>query len=77
MIPSLIDMKVDNYLQFVKEIQTCNSHRFKFQIPHSIKNASKFSFFPRTARDWDDLPAELATITSPTAFKDNLCKFLD
>ena len=43
--------------QFSKETRTRNSHTYKFQIPFSSKNTPKFSFFPRTSREWSVLPA--------------------
>ena len=36
-----------------------NQPSMAFQIPSVIKDAYKNSFFPRTIRDWNDLPGYL------------------
>ena len=36
-----------------------NQHSFDFQIPSVSKDVYKYSFFPRTIRDWNDLPESL------------------
>ena len=40
-----------------------NSHAYKFQTPFSSKNALKFSFFPRTSKEWNQLPAEVGFVS--------------
>ena len=36
-----------------------NQHSMAFQIPSASTNTYKFSFFPQTIRDWNDLPDSL------------------
>ena len=36
-----------------------NKHSLAFQIPFASKDAKKYSFFPQTIRDWNDLPEPL------------------
>ena len=36
-----------------------NQHSFAFQIPPASKDVYKYSFFPQTIRDWNDLPDSL------------------
>ena len=36
-----------------------NQHSLVFQIPSASKDVYKYSFFPRTVRDWNDLPESL------------------
>ena len=33
-----------------------NQHSLAFQIPSASKDLYKYSFFPKTIRDWNDLP---------------------
>ena len=48
---------------------TRNMHERSFQIPSSTNDYRKYSFFPRTIRDWNALPPGVATIKSLEAFK--------
>ena len=36
-----------------------NQHSLAFQIPSASKDVYKYSFFPQTIRDWNDLPQSL------------------
>ena len=36
-----------------------NQHSLTFQIPSASKDVYKYSFFPQTIRDWNDLPESL------------------
>ena len=36
-----------------------NHHFLAFQIPSASKDVYKYSFFPQTIRDWNDLPESL------------------
>ena len=47
-----------------------NSHAY--HIPFSRTNYHKFSFFPRTTREWNHLPEDVVTSSSPDAFKEAL-----
>ena len=50
-----------------------NQHSLVFQIPSAIKDVYKYSFFPQTIRDWNDLPESL--ISSSELSDDSVFKF--
>ena len=47
------------------------------QTPFSSKNALKFSFFPRTSREWNQLPAEVVFSPSLAVFKEKMITFMN
>ena len=42
-----------------KTMRGRNQHSLAFQIPSASKDVLKYSFFPKTIRDWNDLPESL------------------
>ena len=40
-----------------------NQHSLAFQIPSASKDVYKYSFFPQTTRDWNDLPESLISFS--------------
>ena len=50
-----------------------NQHSLAFQIPSASKDVYKYSFFPQTIRDWNDLPESL--ISSSELSDDIVSKF--
>ena len=50
-----------------------NQHALAFQIPSASKDVYKYSFFPQTIRDWNDLPESL--ISSSELSDDCVSKF--
>ena len=50
-----------------------NRHSLAFQIPPASKDVYKYSFFPQTIRDWNDLPESL--ISSSELSDDSVSKF--
>ena len=50
-----------------------NQHSMAFQISSASTNTYKFSFFPQTIRDWNDLPDSL--ISSAELSGDCVSKF--
>ena len=50
-----------------------NQHSLAFQIPSASKDVYKYSFFPQTTRDWNDLPESL--ISSSELSDDSVFKF--
>ena len=50
-----------------------NQHSLAFQIPSTIKDVYKYSFFPQTIRDWNDFPEYL--ISSSELSDDSVSKF--
>ena len=50
-----------------------NQHSLAFQIPLGSKDVYKYSFFPQTIRDWNDLPESL--ISSSELSDNSVSKF--
>ena len=50
-----------------------NQHSLAFQIPSASKDVYRYSFFPQTIRDWNDLPESL--ISSSEMSDDSISKF--
>ena len=50
-----------------------NQHSLAFHIPSASKDVYKYSFFPQTIRDWNDLPESL--ISSSELSDDSVSKF--
>ena len=50
-----------------------NQHSLAFQIPSASNDVYKYSFFPQTIRDWNDLPESL--ISSSELSDDGVSKF--
>ena len=73
----MVEVDKHSYLQLSKEMRTRNSHKFKLQVPINTKDVFKYSFFIRTAVDWNNLPPNIAMIPSLDKFKEELTKYLD
>ena len=52
-----------------------NQHSLAFQIPSASKDVYKYSFFPQTIRDWNDLPESLISSSELSESDDNVSKF--
>ena len=50
-----------------------NQHSLAFQTPSASKDVYKYSFFPQTIRDWNDLPESL--ISSAELSDDSVSTF--
>ena len=51
-------------------------HRSKFRNLQTSTNTYKYSFFPRTIKDWNTLPIRLLNIEDAEAFKNSLTTYL-
>ena len=71
---NLVDITTEEYLIPNSEKRTRNSHAFKYRLPEVSKDVFKFSFFPRSIREWNSLPADLVNCKSLPDFKLNLGK---
>ena len=49
-----------------------NMHNLSFQIPNTNSDYRKFSFFPRTIRDWNALPPDIVSAGSLEIFKERV-----
>ena len=56
-----------------KTMRGRNQHSLAFQKPSASKDVYKYSFFPQTIRDWNDLPESL--ISSSELSDDSVSKF--
>ena len=50
-----------------------NQHSLAFQIPSASKDVYKYSFFPKTIRDWNDQPSSMNSSSELT--DDSVSKF--
>ena len=66
---NLVDFNTDQYLKLHPESRTRGSHPLKYQIPKATKNVFKYSYFPRTIREWNKLPPELVLSSSIGKFR--------
>ena len=73
-IYNLIDFNTDNYLIPHTETRTRGSHPLKFQIPRANKDSFKFSYFPRTIKEWNQLPEHIVLSNSLEVFKSKLAE---
>ena len=56
-----------------KAMRSRNQHSLAFQIPSASNDGFKYSFFPQTIRDWNNLPESL--ISSSDLSDDSASKF--
>ena len=63
--------KTGLFLQF--RTWTASVHEGNHQM---TKDVFKFSFFPRTLKDWNNLPEEIVLSDSLNIFKDRLSNYL-
>ena len=64
----LLALPVQTVLHPTRRI-TKRSHSNSYQELQVNKDVFKFSFYPRTAKDWNNLPPSLTQITDSTLFK--------
>ena len=51
-----------------------NSHAKSFKIPYEKKTYLQYSFLPRIIKQWNILPATLATVPSLNVFRSGVCE---
>ena len=73
----LLDIYVDFYLDRHNESRTRGSHKFKYTQYRATKNAYYYSYFPRTIREWNELPAAIVEADSLARFQSGLHDYLD
>jgi hypothetical protein len=69
----LLALPVNQLLQPVRR-QSRHSHPDAYQILTATKDCYKYSYFPKTVLDWNNLPHPLTQIQSPPAFKSAVIK---
>ena len=70
-IHSHLSLPVAKLLQHIKR-HSRHLNSKAFNTIHASKNCYKFSYFPRTIKDWNSLPDSTANITEPQQFKQAL-----
>jgi len=73
----LLDIDVDFYLSRHNESRTRRSHNFKYTQYRATKNVYFYSYFPRTIREWNALPAAIVEADSLARFQSGLRVYLD
>ena len=71
-----IDVDTETYLNSNTELRTRASHQYRYIQDKATKNTYFYSFFPRTIRHWNSLPAEIAELNSFELFKSELLEYL-
>jgi hypothetical protein len=73
---NLLDTNLEDHLIPHTETRTRGSHSFKFRVPRIKKDVYKFSYFPKTIKEWNELPENVVISDSVELFKSNLNDFL-
>ena len=71
-INNLVDIPAADYLTPAPS-KTRSNHSKKILQPHTRTDTLKYSFFPRTTRLWNSLPAAVAEASDLVSFKRGLC----
>ena len=66
-----LSLPVNNLLQPVQRLSRHLNNK-AFKTIHASKNCYKYSYFPRTIRDWNSLPDAIVNISKPQHFKQAL-----
>ena len=66
---NLVGINKDQYITPAVDSRTRGSHNKKIQEASANTNIYKFSYFPRTTRDWNRLTETTVTLPSLEAFK--------
>jgi len=70
-----LSIPVRNLLHPVTRL-TRRSHNKSYIELQTNKDTFKFSFVPRTLKEWNSLPSEIVNLPTPKAFKDKLQQHL-
>ena len=76
-VNGLVAIPKDQYLRpATQSIGTRHTHNQRFEIPLLKANYYKFSFYPRTIKEWNSLPEYIVGATTLDAFKHQVAKHL-
>ena len=73
---NLIEVDKAKFINLASEQRTRGTHNFKYFIEHSNKDAHRFSFYPRTIREWNKLPWDVVNASSLPDYKAKLKQYL-
>jgi hypothetical protein len=63
--------------QYMKpNLRNTRGHHLKFHEQHATKEVYKYSFFPRTIQEWNQLPADVVNSRNVKAFKEKITEHL-
>ncbi len=65
----MVGIDKDQYITLTRDNRCRSSHSKKLQVLPARTNTYKYSYFPRTIRDWNQLPESTVTVTKIKAFK--------
>ena len=71
-----IDIDADSFLRPHAESRTRASHSYRYRQDKATKNLYFYSFFPRTLRQWNNLPADIVESNSLSQFQSKLSDHL-
>ena len=72
---NLVAVDITKYLSSKNHTcPTCTENSHAFCIPHSERDYHKSPYFPKTARDWNQLPEDLVQAPSIEAFKEGVLR---
>ena len=57
----IIHVNKSKYLTPATETRTRGSHGFKYFIEHTSNDVFKYSYFPRTVREWNSLSSDIVS----------------
>ena len=66
---NLIDFNAERYLIPHTESRTRGSYPLKYQIPKAKNDVFKYSYIPRTIKDWNNLSHDIVLTDSLNKFK--------
>ena len=76
-VNGLVAIPKDQYLRpITQSIGTRHTHNLRFEVPLLKANYYKFSFYPRTIKEWNSLPGHIVGAPSLDAFKHQVAKHL-
>ena len=65
----IIHVNKSKYFTPVTETRTRGSHGFKYFIEHTSDDVFKYSYFPRTMKEWNSLSSDIVSAKSLDIFK--------
>ena len=72
----IIHVNKSKYLAPATETRTRGSPDLKYFVEHTSNDVFKYSYFPRTVREWNSLPSDVVTAKSLDIFKNKLNDYL-